>query len=112
MKLLAKDLIQINKAITDINVDLTWDHGEGVYHEPSEQFESNGFLVVFHLVVNGSSYKMPTNGFMEEDVWSDPKFSTCVSNIRVYNDEGHKLDLLAKHIRSLEHNILKNLYPS
>ena len=112
MKLLSKDLIEINKSMSDIPIELEWDHGEGEYENLSEEIECNGFLIVFELAINGSAQKLTTSGFMEENIYSEPKYTTVISNIKVYNLNGEKLTILDKHERSLNHNLTLNIYPS
>ena len=111
MKLLEKDLIEINKSMSDIPCELEWDHGEGKYENLSEEIECNGFLIVFELEINGSAQKLTTSGFMEENIYSEPKYTIVISNIKVYNSDGEKLTMLDKHERSLNHNLTLNIYP-
>jgi hypothetical protein len=111
MKLLEKDLIKINKSMSDIPRELEWDHGEGKYENLSEEIDCSGFLIVFELEINGSAQKLTTSGFMEENIYSEPKYTIVVSNIKVYNSDGVKLTMLDKHERSLNHNLTLNIYP-
>ena len=112
MKLTANQLIEINKGITDIHVELEWDHGEGEYLNTSEEIYTNNFLIVFGIMVYGSAQKLVNNDFMEEDTYSQPKYTTVINNIRVYNEDGEKLSMLEKHENSINHNLLLNIYKS
>jgi hypothetical protein len=112
MKLLSKDLIEINKSMSDIPRELEWgNRGEGKYENLSEEIDCNGFLIVFELEINGSAQKLTTSGFMEENIYSEPKYTIVISNIKVYNSDGEKLTMLDKHERSLNHNLTLNIYP-
>ena len=113
MKLTANQLIEINKGIQDIPIELEWDnHGEGEYLNLSEEIYTNGFLVVFELDIKGSAQKLTTSAFMEENVYSQPRYTTEVNNIRVYDQYGERLTMLPKHYRSINHNLLLNIYKS
>jgi hypothetical protein len=112
MKLLATELIEINKGIPDIHVELEWDHGEGEYIETDQEIYTNGFIVVFGIMVKGSAQKLVNNDFMEENTYSQPKYTTVIENLRVYDEDGEKLTMLDKHNESIRYNLHQNVYKS
>tara|TARA_R110000772_G_scaffold112567_2_gene216796 strand:- start:14 stop:349 length:336 start_codon:yes stop_codon:yes gene_type:complete len=111
MKLTANQLIEINKSIPDIHVELEWYNGSGRYSNVSEEIYSSGFLIVFDLVVTGKA-KINHGGFMEENTHSDLTCEAEIFSIRVYNSDGEKLTMLPKHEKSLNYNLLQNILPS
>jgi hypothetical protein len=111
MKLTANQLIRLNKGLTDIPIDLEWYNGSCRYENQSEEIYSNGFLIVFDLLIKGEA-TINHGGFMEENTHSNKTYSKEIFSVKVYDSEGEKLTMLDKHERSINHNLLKNIYPS
>lgn len=111
-KLTANQLIELVKGMTDVSPDLSdWDHEDLKYLNLSEEIYSSGFLIVFELDIKGHRIRGMSD-FREEQEYHSPKFTKAITNIRVYNDDGEKLEMLDKHYNSIKFNLIKNIYPS
>ncbi|MFT7158475.1 MAG: hypothetical protein ACI8Q1_003507 [Parvicella sp.] len=109
--ILASDIQRINKNLKDINIDLDWNHGIGRFDDNNFCIESAGFMISIDLSCLGQSVQLKSS-FMEEQEWSKPTFETTIYSFTIWDSEGEKLTMLDKHERSINHNLLKNIYPS
>ena len=111
MTLSGKQLKLITNGITDIHVNLEWDHGRGLI-DKQDNADCRGFSVYFNVLIHGDCVKMGSPGFMEEQVYSEPTFTTDILDIMVYDSGGDKLEMTQKQYKSIQHNLLQNIYPS
>jgi len=111
MRLTAEQLKDINKNLRDIHIELDWRHGKGEYIKEAHEVESKGYLIVIDISCHGSAIKRPS-GFMEEPTYTNQQYSKTIYSITVYDLDGFKLMINDKQFRSIEHNLINNIYIS
>lgn len=109
MKLTNNQLKEIISNIKDIDIYLSWDHGKGIYENENETIEVAKYSISFDLSIHGDCVKMGVAGFMEEQIYSEPTYSTNIYSISVRNSEGEKLEVIPSKLRSIEFNLLENI---
>ena len=109
MRLLANQLKEINENLPDLNIDLDWDHGQGRYENQDYQIEVSGYLLSVDITCFGDAIERPGR-FMEEPSYTNHSYSTTIYSITVYDNEGDKLLINDKQFRSIEHNLINNIY--
>ncbi len=109
MNCTTNDLTLIISGLKDIPFELAWYQGEGHYENNGHNVDANEYVISMYIEIKGYSMRLPS-GFMEEQEWTPPEYKIEIYTFIVFNPEGERLILNKKQRKSIEHNLLKNIF--